>query len=159
MVDRRTVLKMNAVAVAAVAIAALLPIAVATYLLTVDASTVAHALRLPEGSIEDLSAGTRFIAILLSLPAVAPLSWGLLRVRVCFIGFAKGVPFAAPGIAALRDFALGMGLAAVGKPVSTTLLSPLLSWGAPAGKRQIVFTLDSDVLILALFTAIIGALA
>ena len=101
----------------------------------------------------------RFLAILVSVLTVAPLAWGLLRLRVCFSQFAQGRPFAARGIAGLRDFAVGMGLAVIAKPIGFTLLTLLLSWNAPAGMRQLAVQIDSDTLIMALFAATVASLA
>jgi hypothetical protein len=156
--DRRTALLFNALGVTAAAVAALLPLTVAAYWLTAEPDALAQALHLPAGAIIDLTPVGRIVGLLLSLPAIAALSWGLLRLRVCFAEFGQGRPFAANGIAGLRDFSIGIGLSAIGRPISTVLLSPYLSWGAPAGKRQVVVMLDSDVLLLALFAAIIAAL-
>lgn len=157
-IDSRTVLMFNALGVTAAAVAALLPLVVAGYWLTAGPQELAQGLHLPDGAIVDLPPTGRIVGLLLSLPAIAALSWGLLRLRLCFAEFGRGRPFAANGIAGLRDFAIGIGLSAIGRPISTTLLTPYLSWGAAPGKRQIVVMLDSDVLLLALFAAIIAAL-
>lgn len=158
-IDRRTRLTFNALGVASTALVALLPVAVAGYWLTADPLVTAQALRLPAGAVGVPDISTRLLAFLLSLPAVIPLSWALSRLRVCFGEFAQGRLFTARGVLGLRDFAVGTGLSALGKPISTTLLTPFLSWGAPAGQRQIVVTLDSDTLLLALFAATVASLA
>ncbi|MCS6758219.1 MAG: hypothetical protein MO852_03275 [Candidatus Devosia euplotis] len=82
-----------------------------------------------------------------------------MRLRVCFAEFAKGRPFAARGIAGLRDFATGTALAAIAKAIGFTLLTLLLTWNAPAGHHQIAIQLNSDMLIMALFAATIASLS
>lgn len=157
-VSTRTATLFNALAIAAAALAALLPVALAAYWISVSAEQAGAAMGLSAGSVQ-LDLATRGGALLLSLLAVAPLSWGLMRARTCFGEFAKGRPFSAKGIAGLRDFAVGMGLSVLTRPLSYTLLSILLSWQAPAGMRQLAIQLDSDTLILALFAAVVASLA
>lgn len=157
-VDARTALLFRMLAVGAAALAALLPLGVIGYWLTVAPADVAQAMRMAPAPLGNLDPLLRFGAIGLSLLSVLPLSWGLVRVRACFAEFAQGRPFAARGVAGLRDFAIGMGLSVVAKPLSTMLLSIWLSWNAPAGQRQLVIQFDSDTLIMALFAATIAAL-
>ncbi|MDB5528085.1 MAG: hypothetical protein JWR51_1188 [Devosia sp.] len=157
-VDGRTALLFRVLAVAATALAALLPLGMIGHWLTVAPDDLAQAMRMAPTALGDLNAPLRLGAAGLSLLAVLPLSWGLVRVRACFTEFAQGRPFVARGIAGLRDFAIGMGLSVVAKPVSAMLLSILLSWNAPAGQRQLIIQFDSDTLIMALFAATIAAL-
>ena len=157
-VDGRTALMFRLLAVGATALAALLPLAVIGHWLTVAPADVAQGLRMAPVVLSDLNPLQRLGAAGLSLLSVLPLSWGLVRARACFAQFAQGRPFAAKGIAGLRDFAIGMGLSVIAKPVSTLLLSMLLSWSAPVGQRQLIVQVDSDMLIMALFAATIAAL-
>jgi hypothetical protein len=157
-VDGRTALLFRLLAVGATALASVLPVAVIGYWLTVAPEDVAQNLRMAPAVLGDLNPLLRLGAAGLSLLSVLPLSWGLVRARACFAQFAQGRPFAAQGIAGLRDFAIGMGLSVIAKPVSTMLISILLSWSAPAGQRQLIIQIDSDMLIMALFAATIAAL-
>ncbi|MDO1581457.1 hypothetical protein [Rhizobium oryzicola] len=99
----------------------------------------------------------RVVAILTALLHLLPLSWGLLRLRVCLKRFSAGRPFDVEGIAGLRDFALGAVLSAVAKPVASMLLMLALSW--EAGPKRIVIEISSEVMILALFAGVVAALA
>ncbi len=101
--------------------------------------------------------GMRIVAIATALLHLLPLSWGLVRLRVCLAHFAAGRPFDAEGIAGLRDFALGTGLSALAKPVAGTLFILALSWNE--GPKQIAVEISSDVMLLALFAAVVASLA
>lgn len=157
-VAARTALLFNTLAVAAAALAALLPLAVALYWLFVPQADVPGLMGFVPQILGELDPLRRMLAVIISVATVAPLAWGLFRLRVCFIAFARGRPFAAHGIAGLRDFAMGVAVAAVAKPVGFTLLTLLLSWTAPAGMRQLAIQIDSDTLIMALFAATIASL-
>jgi len=102
-------------------------------------------------------AGMRMVGIATALLHLLPMSWGLLRLRVCLAQFAAGRPFAAAGIAGLRDFALGTGLSAVAKPLAGMLFTLALGWNG--GPKQIALEISSDVMILALFAGVVAALA
>ena len=99
----------------------------------------------------------RNAAIATALLHLLPLSWGLLRLRVCLAQFAAGRPFGAEGIAGLRDFAIGTGLSALAKPLAGMLFVLALSWNP--GPKRIAIEISSDVMILALFAGVVAALA
>jgi hypothetical protein len=101
--------------------------------------------------------GMQMVAIATALLHLLPMSWGLMRLRVCLHQFAAGRPFAAEGIAGLRDFALGTGLSAVAKPLAGMLFMLALSW--KGGPKQIAIEISSDVMILALFAGVVASLA
>ncbi len=134
----------SALCIVALALAALLPALAIGYWLFGSSGVV-------DG------AGLRLVAIATALLHLLPLSWGLVRLRICLAEFAAGRPFAAEGIAGLRDFALGTGLSALAKPLAGTLLMLALSW--KGGPKQIVFEISSDVMILALFAGVVASLA
>jgi len=98
----------------------------------------------------------RVVAIAMALLHLLPLSWGLLRLRVCLTRFSTGHPFDADGIAGLRDFALGTALSAVAKPLAAMLFT--LAMISEGGPKQIVIEISSDVMILALFSGVVAAL-
>lgn len=100
---------------------------------------------------------SRTVAIATALLQFLPLSWGLLRLRVCLARFSAGRPFDADGIAGLRDFALGTVLCALARPLAGTLLLLSLSW--ERGQKQITIEVSSDVMILALFGGVVAVLA
>ncbi|MEO8685374.1 MAG: hypothetical protein ABI414_11110, partial [Devosia sp.] len=148
-VDGRTALVFNGLALGAVALASVLPIAVALYWAMAETGDVAQTMGFAPQVMAGLDPTMRLGAIGLSLLSLLPLGWGLVRLRTCFSQFALGRPFAARGIAGLRDFAAGVAAAAIAKPISFTLLTLWLSWHAPAGQRQLAIRLDSDTLIMA----------
>lgn len=146
-------------AIAAVAVAALLPLAVVAYWTLVDGAEVARLGNLTPELLGAFGMPQRLGAALITVLTVLPLAWGLLRLRVCFIEFAQGRPFAARGIAGLRDFATGMVLAAIAKLIGFTLLTLVLTWNAPPGMRQLAIQINSDMLIMVLFAATVASLA
>jgi hypothetical protein len=157
-VTARTAMVFNGLAVGAAALAALLPLGVVGYWAVAGMADVAQSMGFVPEVMPVFDPVMRAGAIVLSLLPVLPLSWALLRLRTCFGEFAQGRPFAARGIAGLRDFATGVMIGTVAKPISFTLLSLLLSWHAPAGRHQLAIRLDSDTLIMALFAATIASL-
>jgi hypothetical protein len=112
---------------------------------------------LTEGEFAGENPSMRLVGIATALLHLLPLSWGLWRLRVCLARFSAGRPFDADGIAGLRDFALGTALSAIAKPLATMLFILALSW--EGGQRQIAIEISSDVMILALFAGVVGALA
>jgi hypothetical protein len=158
-VAARTALLFRTLAVVAATLAALLPLAVVFYWLIIERDDVLRQMGFAPEILPAFDPLLRFAAILITVLTVAPLAWGVFRLQVCFRQFAQGRPFAARGIAGLRDFAAGMGLAVIAKPIGFTLLVLLLSWNAPAGMRQLAISIDSDTLIMALFAATVASLA
>ncbi|MBB3773591.1 hypothetical protein FHS55_004233 [Angulomicrobium tetraedrale] len=140
----RARLAFSALGVVALGLAALLPALAIGYWL-VGSQLVAH------------GAGMQMAAIATALLHLLPLSWGLLRLRVCLARFAAGRPFAAEGIAGLRDFALGTGLSALAKPLAGMLFTLALSWNG--GPKQLAIEISSDVMVLALFAGVVASLA
>lgn len=157
-VASRTARLFNVLALAAVVIAALLPLAIVLYWLLVDQAEIVRLNGFGPGVLAEFGALQRLGAAAITVATVLPLSWGLVRLRVCFTEFAQGRPFAAKGIAGLRDFATGMALAAVTKLVGFTLLTLVLTWNAPPGMRQLAIQFNSDMLIMALFAATVASL-
>ncbi|WP_371345944.1 hypothetical protein [Ancylobacter sp. IITR112] len=98
-----------------------------------------------------------WVGIATAMLHLAPLSWGLIRLRICLAQFASGHPFAAEGIAGLRDFALGTGVSALMKPLSGLLFTLALGW--QGGPKRITIDISSDVMILALFAGVVASLA
>ena len=158
-ISTRTALVFNSLAIVAASLAALLPVGILAYWLLAKSIGIAQSSGLPQSIVGSPDLSQRLYATVLSLPACLPLSWGLLRLRVCFTEFGRGLPFSRAGIAGLRDFAVGTGLSAVGKIVSTALLSAFLSWSQPAGQRLLVINVGSDTLLLVVFAAVITAVS
>ena len=155
----RTALLFNTAATCAAGLAALLPLGSALYWGFADETAILRQLALAPEVLDTFGAMQRLLAALITVLTVLPLSWGLMRVGVCFREFAHGRPFAPRGIAGLRDFALGMAVAALAKPVGYTLMMLVLTWNAGPGKRQLALALNSDALLMALFAATVAALA
>ena len=157
-VAKRTAFLFNLGAVASVTLATLLPLGVALYWTLGDPAALLRQAGPQVAALGTFGMTERLGGAVITLLTLAPLCWGLLRLRVCFAEFALGHPFAARSIAGLRDFATGICLGALAKPIGFTVMTLLLTWTAPAGQRQLAIQLDSDMLIMALFAATVAAL-
>lgn len=158
-VEPRMALLFNGLGVAAVALAALLPITTVCYWLLIDPDSVRKMTALGPELLPDITLPQRLAAALVALLSVLPLAWGMARLRTCLVSFAAGRPFASEGIAGLRDFALGGLIAALAQAIGQTAMSLVLTWTAAPGHKQVSIQLDSNTMLLALFAGTIAALA
>lgn len=155
----RMALLLNALSIAAVALATLMPMAVVLHWLFIDTGEVRNMVGLGPELLPDFTLGQRIAAAAVVLLVTLPMAWGLIRLRICLSSFASGHPFASRGIAGLRDFALGGLLAALAQFLGHTLLRLVLTWTAAPGHRQFAISIDSTTLMLAMFAGIVAALA
>jgi hypothetical protein len=158
-VGERMRLTFNALATVSVVLSALIPLALGAYWLFVGYEEVLLAGKLSRQILPEFTLGQRLLAALVSVLAVLPLSWGLLRLRSCFSEFSQGRPFSRRSTAGLRDFAAAIIGAVVAKIFAFTLLRLVLTWTAPPGMKQFAIAIDSDSILMALFAAIVAALA
>lgn len=155
----RMALLFNGLSIAAVTLATLLPMGAALYWLFIDPTEVRNMVGLAPDVLPDITIGQRIAAAIVALLTTLPLAWGFARLRICLRSFASGRPFASEGIAGLRDFATGGMLAALAQLLSHTLMWLVLTWTAAEGHRKLVISIDSDMLLLAMFAGTIAALA
>ena len=99
------------------------------------------------------------LAALIGMLPVCAMAYGLLRARLCFLGFMRGETFSVGTVRHLRGFALGMFAAAVAGLLSPALVSVLLTLGAPPGKRALSLGIGSDDLLMLLFAGIVWQIA
>lgn len=140
-------------------IAVLLPTGVATIWLAAPTDYLAAQAKVPIEWLGDFQWFGRGAGMAVTLVPLAALVWALLRVRVCFAGFARGELFTGATTAGFRDFSLGVLLWAVLSVPAATALSVLMSWGAPPGQRQLAIAVSSDTLLMLFFagtTAVVG---
>jgi len=149
----------RALALAMLVTSVALPLVVALYWLLASPEELARLAGMPPAGLAGFQPGARFITLLLVELPVLLLVWGLLRLRTCLAAFAAGRPFSVPALAALRDFAISLGVSVLVKPLSGAALSVVLSWNAPPGQRQLALQVSSDTLLLLLFAGVIAALA
>lgn len=134
----------------------ILPLGVALYWLGAPAETLARDARIPVEWLAGFDLPQRLLALMVSLVPVAVLLWGLAQVRACLAAFARGELFGADTARGLRNLALAMaGAAAIG-PIAGAVMSVVLSWGAPAGQKQIALSLGSDQLLMLLFAGMLA---
>lgn len=146
----------RAMALACRGLAVVLPLLLAVYWFVTSPADLAAGAQVPAIAVGDGDVPLRLSAFVLSLLPMAGLVYGLWQAADCFTGFAEGALFARPTTLALRNFAFGMGVWALLTPISGVALSVLLSWGAPAGQRQLVLSIGSNELLVLLFAAMVA---
>lgn len=142
--------------VAVQATTVVLPIGVALYWLGAPVAMLARDARIPVEWLAEFSLPQRLLALMASLIPLAALLWGLAQVRACLAAFSRGQLFGHEAAHGLRKLALAMaGTAAIG-PIAGAAISVILSWGAPAGQKQIALSLGSDQLLMLLFAGMLA---
>lgn len=128
--------------------AVLLPAGVVAYWAVSPLGALAGDARVPLSWLGDFGPVQRLLGALSSVLPVAVLAWGLLRLRGCFLGFARGALFAGYSVRGFRDFALALTATSLLGILAHTLVGLLLSWGAPGGQKQLAVSLSSDMLMM-----------
>lgn len=123
--------------------ALILPVAVIAYWLIATPAGLARQAQLPSATLLVMNTELRLVAAAITLIPVVAICWGLLRLRACFLGFAKGELFAPTTIAGFRDFSLGLVATAVLGIPSASLLSLAVSGG-----RQLSISISSNSLLM-----------
>jgi len=90
---------------------------------------------------------------------VCAMAYGLLRARLCFLGFVRGETFSLGTVRHLRGFAAGLVSSAVAGLLSPALTSVLLTLQAPAGQRSLVLGVGSNEILMLLFAGIVWQIA
>jgi hypothetical protein len=99
------------------------------------------------------------LATLIGMLGVCAMAYGLLRARLCFLGFVRGEAFSLGTVRHLRGFAIGMFASALAELLSPAVISVLLTLGAPAGHRSLTLELGSSEVLLLLFAGIVWQIA
>ena len=99
------------------------------------------------------------IALGIGMLPVMGMAYGLVRASKCFAGFARGAVFSFGTVWHLRGFASGLLGSSVAGLLAPTLLSVLLTWGAPEGQRSLTVALASQHLLMLLFAGIVWQIA
>jgi len=141
--------------IAALVIAAALPLLGLAYWGFAPAETLAGAALVPAAWLAEFGLAQRLLATVLALLPVLPLSWGLWRLAAALDAFRQGRPFGRAAAAGMRDFAIGVFACTVLKFISGALLSMVLSWNAPAGQKQLAISVSSDMLLMLLVGAVL----
>ncbi len=125
------------------ALAVALPVLVLGYWIIASPAGLAQQAQLPAASVLILDLPVRLISAGISVIPVLALSWGMLRLRRCFQGFARGELFAARSIAGFRDFALSLVTTALLTVPAGMLLSLVISGG-----RQLSVQISSNMVLM-----------
>lgn len=99
------------------------------------------------------------LAMLVGMLPVCGLAYGLLRARLCFIGFVRGQTFSLGAVRHLRGFAAGLLVSAVAGLLAPVLISVLLTLGAPPGQRALSLAIGSNEALMLLFAGIVWQIA
>jgi len=142
--------------VAVQATTVILPIGVALYWLGAPVATLSHDARIPVEWLAEFDLPQRLLALVVSLVPAAVLLWGLAQVRVCLAAFSRGQLFGPRTARGLRNLALAMAGTAAIAPIAGAAMSVILSWGAPAGQKQVALSLGSDQLLMLLFAGMLA---
>lgn len=142
---------------AAIGLAMLLPLAAVWAWFSAEPSALAAEAGLPAGF--SLSTGLWIAGGVLALVPVGLLSAALLAASRCFALFRRGVYLTGTNVDALSAFGARIALAGVAGMIVPTLLSLLLSAGAPPGSRALVVSLDSTALLGLIFGGMLWAIA
>lgn len=124
-----------------------------------DRETFAAAMRVDPRWLDQFTWTDKLAPFLVSLFPALVISWAIWRARTCFDEFALGRLFSRRAILGLRDFAIGMGIGAVASPLTSTILSVLLSWNAPVGQKQMVIAIGSDTILGLVFASTIAIIS
>lgn len=139
-------------------VALLLPLAVLGYWLVTPAPLLALNARVPVEWLGEFGLPHRLAAAVASHLPLLVLAWGLWRLRRCFMGFAQGELFQPTSLRGFRDFSVALAAAALVGIPAQTLLGIVMSWGAPAGQKQLVVSVSSDMLLMLFLAAALAVI-
>lgn len=155
---RRIAVTSRVMAWLCLAVAVLLPLAVLGYWLVTPAPLLALQARVPAEWLGEFGPLHRLAAALASQLSLLVLAWGLWRLRRCFLGFARGELFVPGSLRAFRDFSGALAAAALFTIPAHTLLGLVMSWGAPAGQKQLAVSVSSDALLMLFLAAALAVI-
>ncbi|MCX7175625.1 MAG: DUF2975 domain-containing protein [Proteobacteria bacterium] len=137
-----------------------LPIAVAVYWASADATSLAVRANLPANAIQgSLLAWQRGVGALITGVPLALLMLGLWEARKCFKLFAVGRIFTAEAVRCLSRFAGWATAAVVAGIVADTATSVLLTLNNPPGTRSLAVSFGSDQILMLLFSGMVWLMA
>lgn len=144
-------------------LAVALPLAVAYHLLStpVDSLLVRAGLSLQaaQAAAMDITLGQKCLAALLGVLPVCCASYGLVCAMRCFSGFSQAEYFSLRTVKYLRGFAAGIFASVVTGVLASTLVTVVLTLGAPAGQRALSLGLGSNELLTLLFAGMVWQIA
>lgn len=140
-------------------LAALLTVGLLFYWFSTSAASIAADARIPQEWLTDLDVGRRAAGFAISFVPLGCLILALMSARRCFNAFAVGNIFGQDAVKGLRNFALGLLVSVLLKPISAAALSVLLSSDAPAGQHRLTLGFGSDTMLALLAAGIIAVIA
>ncbi len=144
-------------------LAVALPLAVAYHLLSTPVESLllraGVSLSVSQAATLDITLGQKCLAVLLGVLPVCCASYGLVCAMRCFSGFSQAEYFSLRTVKYLRGFAAGIFASVVMGVVSSTLITVVLTAGAPAGQRALALGFGSNELLTLLFAGMVWQIA
>lgn len=144
-------------------LAVALPLAVAYHLLSTPVESLllraGVSLSTAQAAALDITLAQKCLAVLLGVLPVCCASYGLVCAMRCFSGFSQAEYFSLRTVKYLRGFAAGIFASVVMGVVSSTLMTVVLTAGAPAGQRALSLGFGSNELLTLLFAGMVWQIA
>lgn len=102
-------------------------------------------------SMDYISGAQLLLAAVVSLTASTLFVYALWQLRKLFGLFIQGVVFSEESTRALNLLGIALLASVILKPITTAVLSIVLTWGNPPGQRSVTVSLGSNELMLLLF--------
>jgi hypothetical protein len=135
-------------------LAVALPLAVAYHLLSTPVDSLllraGLSLQAAQAAAMDITLGQKCLAALLGVLPVCCASYGLVCAMRCFSGFSQAEYFSLRTVKYLRGFAAG---------IFASVVTVVLTLGAPAGQRALSLGLGSNELLTLLFAGMVWQIA
>jgi hypothetical protein len=144
-------------------LAVALPLAVAYHLMSTPVESLllraGVSMSASQAVALDITLGQKCLAVLLGVLPVCCASYGLVCAMRCFSGFSQAEYFSLRTVKYLRGFAAGIFASVVMGVVSSTLITVVLTAGAPAGQRALSLGFGSNELLTLLFAGMVWQIA
>ncbi len=153
----------SVLALACALLAVALPLAVAYHLMSTPVETqllrAGLSMSASQAAALDITLGQKLLAVLLGVLPVCCASYGLVCAMRCFSGFSQAEYFSLRTVKYLRGFAAGIFASVVMGVVSSTLITVVLTAGAPVGQRALSLGFGSNELLTLLFAGMVWQIA
>lgn len=126
------------------ALTPILPLLLLIFWMTGDASSLLSFVHGNDWDISQVTFGQRISGFLISLLAISPIVFALLRLRQLFSLYARGILFSRENILALRDTGISFIVYAIIDLLTVPLFAVALTYNNPIGQRLVTFGISSS---------------